>query len=248
MTKEQPMLFNAPMVRAALDDRKTQTRRVVKLQRLAGSHFEGGAAGVEFDGFRIPREGGLAQARFSAEAVGGGAYISEEIHCPHGQPDDRIWVRETFFAYGRWVTRYSKKKRRDEWHFIDMTAECECAYQYDADSPDVPLAAGRGGALPDWYKRPAIFMPRAASRILLAIVSVRVERLQDISDADIVAEGIDMEALAESQDRYDIVCKGSGASGRATERTAWRDLWESTGGDWDSNPWLWVIDFKRVAP
>ena len=90
-------------------------------------------------------------------------------------------------------------------------------------------------------------MPRWASRIMLEIVSVRVERLQDISDADITAEGIDMEALAESQDRYDIVCKGSGASGRATERTAWRDLWESTGGDWEANPWCWAITFKWVT-
>ena len=129
-----------------------------------------------------------------------------------------------------------------------MTAECDRAYQYDADSPDVPLAAGRGGALPGWYNRPSIFMPGAACRILLEIVSVRVERLQDISDADIVAEGIDMAALAESQDRFDIVCKGTGADGRATERTTWRDLWESTGGDWEANPWCWAITFKRVAP
>ena len=91
-------------------------------------------------------------------------------------------------------------------------------------------------------------MPRWASRILLEIVLVRVERLQDISDADIEAEGIDMDALDEAQDRYDTIAKDGNASGRATMRTAWRELWESTGGDWDSNPWLWVIEFKRVTP
>lgn len=95
---------------------------------------------------------------------------------------------------------------------------------------------------------PSIHMFRADSRILLEIVSVRVERLQDISDADIQNEGIDMDALAEAQDRYDVVCGGTGAAGRATLRTAWRDLWESTGGDWDANPWLWAISFKRVTP
>ncbi|PVX36837.1 hypothetical protein [Janthinobacterium sp. 78] len=144
--------------------------------------------------------------------------------CPHGVPGDRIWVRETFA--------------------IDDDGYFESAV-YRADQVALPV-------LPATRKpnkwRPSIHMPRWASRIQLEIVSVRVERLQDISDADIVAEGIDMEALAESQDRYDIVCKGSGASGRATERTVWRDLWESTGGDWDANPWCWAITFKRVTP
>ncbi|MEX0141996.1 hypothetical protein MRBLMS1_002836 [Massilia sp. LMS1-1-1.1] len=227
--RDHPIIFTGPMVRALLDGSKTQTRRVMKPQpqMVTNKHIE-------------PWQGDPA-ALLSLLADSG-------RKCPHGQPGDRIWVRETFFAYGRWVTRYSQKKGRDEWHFLDMTAKCDRAYQYDADSPDVPLETRRGGALPGWFKRPAIFMPRAACRMLLEIVSVRVERLQNISDADIVAEGIDMEALAESQDRYDIVCKGSGASGRATERSAWRDLWESTGGDWDSNPWLWVIEFKRVTP
>ncbi|UQV43393.1 hypothetical protein KIV45_15590 [Janthinobacterium lividum] len=238
MSKVRPILFIAPMVRALLDGSKTRTRRIMKPQPVP-----------------IPGEPGkhwwpsnAAQSMIRIEdtfQVHPGIF---DDACPHGAQRDQIWVRETFFAFGRWVTRYSQKKGRDEWHFIDMTAECDRAYQYDADAPDLPLAQGRGDALPGWYKRPAIFMPRAACRIMLEIVSVRIERLQDISDADIVAEGIDMEALAESQDRYDIVCQGSGASGRATERSAWRELWESTGGDWDSNPWLWVIEFKRVTP
>ncbi|MBW3512887.1 hypothetical protein [Janthinobacterium sp. NKUCC06_STL] len=239
MSKESPILFNTPMVRALLDGSKTQTRRIMKPQPEPVPHHSGDCqwrcnasqSMVSVSDTRAPDTDGMA----------GDA-------CPHGGHGDHLRVRETYFAYGRWVTRYSQKKGRDEWHFIDMTAECARAYQYDADSPEVLLAAGRGGALPGWYMRPSIFMPRAACRILLEIVSVRVERLQDISDADIVAEGIDMEALTESQDRYDIVCKGTGASGRATERSAWRDLWESTGGDWDSNPWLWVIEFKRVTP
>ena len=222
--KEHPILFNNSMVRALLDGSKTQTRRVV---RQAGSAAPAPQSVID------------GAAMYAAGMV---------AHCPYGRADDRIWVRETFFAYGRWETRFSTKKARDEWHFVDMTVESDRVYQFAADDPDLPMTKGRGGALPGWYKRPAIFMPRVASRILLENLSVRVERLQDISDADIVAEGIDMEALAESQDRYDIVCKGSDASGRATARTAWRELWESTGGDWDANEWLWVIEFKRVTP
>ena len=140
--------------------------------------------------------------------------------CPHGGHGDRLWVRETWAPH----PDFPETVRRAVYR-----ADRECEHDVER-----------------W--RPSIHMPRWASRIQLEIVSVRVERLQDISDADIVAEGIDMEALAESQDRYDIVCKGSGASGRATERTAWRELWESTGGDWDANPWCWAITFKRVAP
>lgn len=223
------MLFSAPMARALLDGSKTQTRRPVKPapEMVTNQRIE-------------PWTGDPAALLQLLQA--------SKRSCPYGKPGDRIWVRETFFAYGRWVTRYSHKKGRDEWHFIDMTAECDRAYQYDADSPDLPLATGSDGVLPGWFKRPSIFMPGAASRILLEIVSVRVDRLQDISDADIVAEGIDMEALAESQDRYDIACKGTDASGRATERSTWRKLWESTGGDWDANPWCWAITFKRVTP
>ncbi|QKY11641.1 hypothetical protein [Janthinobacterium lividum] len=238
--RDHPIIFTGPMVRALLDGSKTQTRRVVKLQRLAGSHFEGGAAGVEFDGFRVPRDCGLAPARFSAEVVGGGAYLSEEVHCPYGQPGDRIWVRETF--------GYVSPDEHQRPH-----SECNIEYRADLepDCTDRPCSWPVGEcagdpARPRW--RPSIHMPRAASRILLEIVSVRVERLQDISDADIVAEGIDMDALAEAQDRYDAIAKNGNASGRLTLRTAWRDLWESTGGDWHSNPWLWVIEFKRVTP
>ncbi|SDF79445.1 MULTISPECIES: hypothetical protein [unclassified Duganella] len=263
--KERPILFSAPMVRALLDDSKSQTRRVVKLPGL--NYVDGGAPGIEFDGFRIPRDCGPAPARFSAEAVGGGAYLSEEIFCPYGEPDDRLRVRETFYAYGRWMTRYSEKKRRDEWHFIDMTVECGRRYQYDADSPDVPLATGRGGALPGWYKRPAIFMPRAACRIELEITGVRVERLNDISEADADAEGC--ERLDSEREVADWTlcdrCGGTrlhralGPNGGVIEDVdcvdcdtyakRYKHLWESINGagSWAANPFVWVIEFKRAA-
>lgn len=164
----------------------------------------------------------------------GGLYQPERLpansnlfnHCPYGQAGDRIWVRETFSdVYGAGGDEDRRKK--------------EVMYRANGET-DPYVIGGR------WT--PSIHMPRWASRILLEIVSVRVERLQDISDTDIVAEGIGLDASAEAQDRYDIVLKGSGASGRATLRTAWRDLWESTGGDWDANEWLWVIEFKRITP
>jgi hypothetical protein len=214
--------MNGAMARATLAGAKSQTRRVVK----------------QLD----PREGAVTKDSNGQSMAACWAYGGPVIDCPYGVPGQRLWVRETFFAYGRWVTRYSEKKKRDEWHFIDMTVECDRAYQYDADAPDLPLAKGRGGALPGWRRRPAIFMPRAASRILLEIVSVRVERLNDISDADIIAEGIPLDTM-----RVNHNCKGDGFNSHL--RADWRRLWEAINGagSWAANPWVWVVEFKRVT-
>ncbi len=149
--------------------------------------------------------------------------------CPYGQAGDQIWVRETLSHHA------------DNGHYYAATG------MHVGPLLDYELEPSPSNGIPA-RTIPSIHMPRWASRILLEIVSVRVERLQDISDADILAEGIDTEALEESQERYDVIAKDGNCSGRATERTYWRDLWESTGGDWDANPWLWVIEFKRVTP
>ena len=226
--------MNGAMVHATLAGTKTQTRRVMRHQ-------------PEYPVIITTDPHTERYQMVGREPMTEAALLPE---CPYGQPGGRIWVRETFYAYGRWVTRYSETKRRDEWHFLDMTIECDRAYQYAADGPEVPLAKGRGGNHSGWYKRPAIFMPRAACRVLLEIVSVRVERLQGITDADIAAEGIDMEALLAAQDSYDIVAKDGNATGRPALRGAWRNLWESINGaeSWDANPWCWCIEFKRVLP
>lgn len=222
MLKERPILMNGAMVRAVLNGSKTQTRRALKWQPDYPIIITNDP---HTNRYQIAEREPVTEAELLRD-------------CPYGQPGDRIWVRETF--------GYVSPDEHQRPH-----SECNIEYRADlapdcTDSPGSwPVAECAGDpARPRW--RPSIHMPRVASRILLEIVSVRVERLQDISDADIVAEGIDMEALEESQDRYDIVCKGSGASGRATERAAWRELWESTGGDWEANPWCWAITFKRV--
>lgn len=172
MIKERPILFSAPMVRALLDGSKTQTRRVVKpAPREYWNPVVGNYHPV------VIANGGYEEP---GPEIFGASDETEGRKFPYGRPGDRLIVRETFFSYGRWVTRFNAKKRRDEWHFVDMTAECDRRYQYSADNPDVPLATGRGGVMPGWYRRPAIFMPRSAARILLEITRVRVERLNDI--------------------------------------------------------------------
>jgi hypothetical protein len=102
------------------------------------------------------------------------------------------------------------------------------------DEPDGadPRAGRVAGDLPRWHRRPALFMPRAASRILLDIVGVRIERLREISPDDALAEGI----------------APAGTGGDPV--LAYRNVWEriNGAGSWDANPWVWVVEFTRLAP
>ncbi|MCC2632133.1 MAG: hypothetical protein K0S48_19 [Ramlibacter sp.] len=229
--KERPILFQGAMVRALLAGTKTQTRRAVKPQPWASCCIEEGMEG---------------EPPFVYSALGGDG-PGHDVHetrspcrCPYGAPGDRLWVRETFYAFGRWETRFSTKKGRDEWHFVDMTQELNLAYRHAADSDEVPHMLGRklAGAAPTWWKRPAIHMPRAASRITLEIASVRAERLQEISEADAMAEGIGWNDYEDENGE------------RMDPRDAYRCLWEQINGagSWESNPWVWVVEFRRVTP
>lgn len=141
---------------------------------------------------------------------------AKEFRCPYGQPGDRLWVRETFAA-----AIYS-----DGMRFVEYKADRSLS---DFDGYDDP-AGGR------W--RPSIHMPRWASRITLEITDVRVERLQDISEADAEAEGVDFLRHVHDGDEG------------LTARQLFDCLWSSINGDesWPSNPWVWVIEFKVVRP
>jgi len=149
-----------------------------------------------------------------------------------GEPGDLLWVRETFFAFGRWTTRFNPRKQRDEWVFIDMTRASGHAWRYAADEAPGFAAQGRRAldAAPCWHKRTALFMPRAASRILLRIAEVRIESLQDISLADALAEGIAPGTVADPV-------------------LAYRGIWEGINGpgSWEANPLVWVVAFKMQS-
>ena len=138
--------------------------------------------------------------------------------CPYGQPGDRLWVREAWRAELTWNT--TKPSEIPD----------EAALWYEAD--DQPRNNGRGTKFKGKL-RSSIHIPRAASRITLEITSVRVERLQNISEADAIAEGV----------RNSLHLPG----GRFA-RENFEHLWWTINGDgsWESNPWVWVIEFKRV--
>jgi len=231
--KERPILFSAPMVRAILDGRKTVTRRPVKGWQIPIEDTSV-AAGERHRWMAIaqrdPRYGfgvfGATEAECAKE-------LEEFAPCAYGRRGERLWVREA------WAT----DAQVDSIAPRDLSQREPILYPADGSIRQTGcsmITQGRG--------RPSIHMPRWASRILLEITDLRVERLQDISDAEIEREGIDLDVLADGQDRYDMCHAGSGAEGRPTLRTAWRHLWEVTGGDWAANPWVWVVEFKRVQP
>jgi hypothetical protein len=213
------------MVRALRDGTKTQTRRACKPQPIADARFVGG--------HHLPATKRTPGQEISVEAP----YV--HIACPYGQPGDRLAVRETFYAWGHWTKRYSEKKRREEWHFVDETMGTGKAYRYEADEklPRRKRELHEVG----WWKRPAIFMPRAASRITLEITSVRVERLQDISEADAMAEG-----APPSHPSIDRISREFGYAD--FPRSWYAQLWGQINGpdSWAANPWVWAIEFRRL--
>jgi hypothetical protein len=236
MMKERPILFSGAMVCAILDGRKTQTRRVLKRQPYVSVSNPPYFCDVEAgDVFVCPDIAPTTSVRGSvlAECERPGVYHCmgqkqfAEKHSPYGVPGDRLWVRETFFAFGRWETRFSAKKARDEWHFVDLTLEMDRIYQYVDPTPD--NARHRSSVTPAWWKRPAIFMPRAASRIVLEITAVRVERLNECSEADAVAEGCGANEADDACGNY---------------RLLWNSL--NGAGAWEANPWVWVVEFRKV--
>lgn len=227
--KERPILFSAPMVRAILEGRKTVTRRAVRAG-FNPKDLEGTLSASECR--KLYRE--LPQ------------HFGASYFCPYGQPGDRLWVRETFtIESNRWADdpyspphkdgRPTQRYEDDKWdqpHYKATDAEPELWYD-DRDSPGCR-----------W--KPSIHMPRWASRILLEITDVRVERLQDISEDQAKAEGVrlytDHAELGEwwHVDGIDTYS--------ADPRKSFELLWSSVGGDWAANPWVWVVEFKRVTP
>lgn len=212
------------MVLALRAGTKTQTRRAVK---------------------RFALEWLTMQNGFNANFVA----LPENKLSPYGYVGDRLAVRETFYAWGRWETRFSAKKGRDEWHFVDMTLECGKSYLYAVNGLQPQPMGGKrhkGGVAPAWWKRPAIFMPRVASRIALEITSVRMERLQNISEADAKAEGAT--PIPDPCDHVRLACADIGCTGPQPYRAGFRALWQSINGpeSWDANPWVWVVEWDAL--
>jgi len=207
MMRERWILFSGAMVRAILDGRKTQTRRVIKPQ--------------------------------PDNTLGSFASLLGQ-RCPYGQPGDRLWVREMW--------RLVRVNAGTNCEFLDVQYRAGFAVRSRENCVDMAAnqltsakwEMGERCAFDRW--RPSIHMPRWASRITLEVTGIRVDRVQDVSEADARAEGVTA--------TYGTARQDDEKRWRADHRAEFAKLWDAInakrGYGWDTNPWVWVVEFRRV--
>jgi hypothetical protein len=239
--KERPILFSGPMVRAIIAGTKTVTRRIV--EPMAGQQREWLTREL-LDA--VPhgemKAGGWQMHHPKAGTVFQGVFVDHDsplgwIRCPYGVPGDRLWVREA----------WAFEDCGEDGHRLIWQADRAAAWASDV----ARIAAGAFYMDADYQPtrwRPSIHMPRAFSRINLEIASVRAERLQDIADDDIRAEGVTPDVVAEMLDGkrgephlLDMVAP--------KPRDVWRLGWDAINGQrapWSTNPWVWRVEFRRL--
>lgn len=230
---DRPILFSGAMVRALLDGSKTQTRRVVKPQPPTG---------LDRSAFVIESTDRRQTGSFCWSDAFPLSTKTHHARCPFGVPGDRLWVRETMKL-------------------------SDAGWYYAADGA-VPPYDGKTAHVASWWaelKRGntcvSIHMPRWASRITLEVTSVRVARLQAISEEDANAEGVEAESADQTilyrdyrapaawfqcwREDSDV---GEYVDMEQIARASYRTLWESINGpgSWLTNPWVWVVEFKRA--
>lgn len=224
--KERPILFSAPLVRAILEGRKTVTRRAIS-HKLANRFDE-------------PRGQADVEAGYPVVECEEG-YFPATNFCPYGQPGDRLWVRESLGYDCEYGHYFAAGGRHGETVYL-------CSL---FDNEEEQIGPSYDGLLPE-RSVPSIHLHRRYSRILLEITDVRVERLQDISDEQALAEGIiphvrggwhwHLHDPANVDDWHQF--------GFKTPYWAFHDLWAGINGadSWNANPWVWVVEFKQVTP
>ncbi|MEG0281202.1 MAG: hypothetical protein RR686_18285 [Morganella sp. (in: enterobacteria)] len=244
--KERGILFNSEMVRAILNGQKAQTRRIVK--SVPTTH--------NFHGWVMSSTRAKDEGK-AVWAIGDSPLLKDPIrlNCPVGKVDDRLWVRETYSLLG------NEDACPIDWNDDIVNDKTEAARIYRASCEQKPANYGLW-SIPDdadWKPHtenmefegswtPSIHMPRWASRILLDIAAVRVERLQDISEEDAIAEGVVPGLYGNDGNWLDGFYIPGSNQPYQTAKAAYSELWRSIYGvdSWYKNPWVWVIEFKQI--
>lgn len=245
--KERPILFKGEMVRAILDGRKTQTRRIVepqpKLTKSSGFSWKGAVYGSGSNYHETNRN-------------------FAHVKCPHGKPGDRLWVRETWAMLGnedRCAIDWNDKVVKNGGPDAARIYQASCTrddYGLWKIPDDADWKPHTNDMQYDGTWTPSIHMPRWASRILLEITSVRVERLNDISSEDAESEGLERtnftgfgdEPGLPSYPEPDVYYDPFKKRWEEYPPEAFAGLWKSIYGEesWQANPWVWVVEFKRI--
>ena len=217
---EHPILFSDPMVCAILAGQKTQTRRVVKWRDLQPG------LNLSFSSLEVFS---YVPGTYTLESRtrNGVESRSSPTRCPYGQPGDRLWVREAFARIDG---------QTQPWIETDYRATYQQGYRL-GDTLGIRKL---------WS--PSIHMPRHASRITLEITGVRVERLGAISAADAKAEGIEGQTECGPWRNYERAGHWFPEGKSTAPKLSFASLWHAINGagSWQTNPWVWVINFKRL--
>jgi hypothetical protein len=226
--KEQPIIFQGEMIRAILDGRKTMMRKPIKPQPewISGAWYW---KSLKYDN-------GMGVHYFHTTGLNGimDAWLRA---CPHGQPGDRLWVRETWYCDHMHV-QSGPYLKPDDWQ--DGWFEELMYFKASDDAGHGHCYSGFAGETFQCPWKPSIHMPRWASRITLEITDVKVERLQEIRINDVLSEGFpttcemqfDAEYRAWTMDNFSRY---------------WNSLYpQKPEYQWKANPWVWVISFKKI--
>lgn len=237
--RERPILFNAEMVKAILSGAKTQTRRIMRRQPDAVEYFKRGEATTDTNAKHAILRCYNNPKGFRKCASGWSADATYKTPFSEFSVGDRLWVRETFRLFDP-----------DECPHSDFPCGCP--------SWGTPLYRASHDCLDGEKWTPSIHMPRSASRLVLEITNIRVERLNDISEADAIAEGVkpvsvpDYVPVDGGYTRANrTMWKGYQNNERAyrdTAKDSFMSLWQSVYGadSWVANPWVWVAEFKVI--
>lgn len=225
-----PIIFSGVMVRLILAGNKVQTRRIVKPQPPSVEDVKR-RAGIGYHWFtdeHVPGRFRVAGPVWAARELG----APESLRCPYGMPGESLWVKETFAWSIKDPDSVAELGDPDNY---DPVYRADQEHEGEWDRYEDGKCVGK--TKPTW--RPAIYLPRWASRLTLEIEDVRIERLQSISETEAIAEGIDgPERVQHAREP---------TYGPLIDRYA--NLWDEINGKrapWSSNPWVWVITFRRV--
>jgi len=235
--KERPILFSAPMVQALLTGRKTQTRRIIKPQPDHSQYHEFGGKLIHESDHRMWCWKNVVVDNIW-DFPGNDDRKELAAASPYGVPGDQLWVRET------WTSAY-----QNGCFGTAMRADNSFSQGKRMHPKGPHFHAKELGEHVRW--RPSIFMPRWASRISLDFVEVRVQRLQEISEEDCIAEGVERWVVGDGWREYGLSAKDEAVCGppMPTAKDSYRTLWESINGpgSWSANPFVWALTFKEVS-